>query len=108
MKCPRCHGTGKITEWVVTDTLSEYEFPCRKCNGTGEIALTNEEWFCSLSTEEKARFITRYGIRRQVLHSFETVGESIQKSTDKHLGTNDIYEPIEEWLKQPHKEKHDG
>lgn len=65
--------------------------------------ITNEEWFCSLSTEEKARFITRYGIRRQVLHSFETVGDSIQKSTDRHLGTTDIYEPIEGWLKQPHK-----
>ena len=42
MKCPRCHGTGKITEWVATDTVSEYEFPCRKCNGTGEIEVTNE------------------------------------------------------------------
>lgn len=64
---------------------------------------TNEEWFCGLSTEEKARFIARYGIRRQVLHSFEKVGDSIRKSTDRHLGTTDIYEPIEEWLKQPHK-----
>ena len=79
---------------------------CPICGGTGDttnnIPPTNEQWFCQLSTEEKARFITRYGIRRQVLHSFETVGDSIQKSTDRHLGTTDIYEPIEEWLKQPH------
>ena len=58
MKCPRCHGTGKITEWVVTDTLSEYEFPCRKCKGTGEIEVTNEEWFCQLPTTEKSEFLS--------------------------------------------------
>ena len=104
MKCKHCHGTG--TRFVPTNknaiTGNGYTADCPFCNGTGEIEVTNEEWLCSLSTEEKARFITRYGIRRQVLHSFETVGDSIQKSTDRHLGTTDIYEPIEEWLKQPH------
>ena len=96
MKCPSCNEDGR-TQY--------FDYPCIRCGGTGVIEVTNEEWFCSLSTEEKARFITRYGIRRQVLHSFETVGESIQKSTDRHLGTTDIYEPIEEWLKQPHREE---
>ena len=54
MRCPRCHGTGKITEWVATDTVSEYEFPCRKCNGKGEIEVTNEEYIRSCSFEELA------------------------------------------------------
>jgi len=58
MKCPRCHGTGKMIEWVATDTVSEYEFPCRKCNGTGEIEVTNEEYLCTCSTEERAKFLT--------------------------------------------------
>ena len=58
MKCPRCHGTGKITEWVATDTVSEYEFPCRKCNGTGEIEITNEEYIRSCSFDELAECLT--------------------------------------------------
>ena len=58
MKCPRCHGTGKITEWVATDTVSEYEFPCRKCNGTGEIEVTNEEYIRSCSFDELAECLT--------------------------------------------------
>ena len=100
MKCKHCNGTG-ATNWYVNRAF----VTCPYCGGTGEMEgnMTNEEWFCGLPAEEKARFIARYGIRRQVLHSFETVGDSIQKSTDRHLGTTDIYEPIEEWLKQPHK-----
>jgi hypothetical protein len=47
-----------MIEWVATDTVSEYEFPCRKCNGTGEITLTNEEYLCTCSTEERAKFLT--------------------------------------------------
>ena len=80
MKCPRCHGTGKITEWVATDTVSEYEFPCRKCNGTGEIEVTNEEWFCQLPTEEKADFLA---------NSYpKSVGEALIKISngDKEMG----------------------
>lgn len=54
MKCPNCDGTGldlnKIPDAVVN---------CGACNGTGEIEQTNEEWFCGLSTEEKAKFFDR-------------------------------------------------
>lgn len=102
MICPICFGRKYDFK---KDGNSGYFVECKKCHGTGIVEpQTNEEWFCGLSTEEKARFITRYGIRRQVLHSFETVGDSIKKSTDRHLGTTDIFEPIEEWLKQPRKE----
>lgn len=57
MKCTRCHGTGKMIEWVATDTVSEYEFPCRKCNGTGEIEVTNEDWLGQMTLNEKAKFL---------------------------------------------------
>lgn len=30
------------------------------CNGTGEIKQTNEEWFCGLSTEEKAEWLKKH------------------------------------------------
>ena len=55
MKCPFCGGSGKRKTWVSTDTLSEYEQPCFKCHGKGEIEQTNEEWFCNLTIKDKAR-----------------------------------------------------
>ncbi|SDC49999.1 hypothetical protein SAMN04487864_108155 [Succiniclasticum ruminis] len=66
MKCKICGGTG-TSNTCVNGTFK----PCTFCDGTGEyepfdadIELdkldsepqTNEEWFCGLSTEEKAKF----------------------------------------------------
>lgn len=85
MKCPRCHGMGKITEWVATDTVSEYKFPCRKCNGTGEIEVTNEEWFCQLSTKEKAH-------------------ELYRRCNYASIFGSPTQEDFEKWLKDVHKE----
>ena len=60
MICPKCKGTGQISE----SGVSEYpKIKCPCCNGTGEIEQTNEEWFCGLSTEEKARFLGNEGWR---------------------------------------------
>ncbi len=50
MKCDMCNGTG------YSDLYMENE--CPVCNGTGEIEQTNEEWFCNLDTEDKAREIS--------------------------------------------------
>jgi len=51
MKCPACNGTG-----LVYNALGDFEEDCGYCHGKGNVAEphTNEEWFCSLSTEEKA------------------------------------------------------
>ena len=66
MECPRCDGMGKYIN-IFGDVIR-----CDFCYGTGEIKRnddgsispigkqkpqTNEEWFCGLSTEEKAEFI---------------------------------------------------
>ena len=54
--CPKCNGTGEVE--VIGDSITDV---CDKCGGTGDtinnIPPTNEEWFCELSTEEKARFL---------------------------------------------------
>ena len=52
MKCPKCGGNGK--EYWNGNVFCNTGFECDKCNGTGEIEQTNEEWFDTLSTEEKA------------------------------------------------------
>ena len=50
MKCPKCGGSG-------FDVV--HGFDCVSCDGKGEIEVTNEEWFCTLSTEEKAKFFDK-------------------------------------------------
>ena len=61
--CPTCGGTGKVVHPMMSMNGDEYtgeweQHECEACNGTGVVEpLTNEAWFCSLSTEEKARFL---------------------------------------------------
>ena len=57
MKCGYCNGTGEHVNDANRMTTREF------CGGTGEIEATNEEWFCSLSTEEKANFFHDIVIR---------------------------------------------
>lgn len=54
MKCPICCGEGSVPYQLDDDLFDETV--CEYCDGEGEI-MTNEEWFTSLSTEEKARFL---------------------------------------------------
>lgn len=93
MKCTRCHGTGKTIEWVATDTVSEYEFPCRKCNGTGEIEVTNEDWRRMCSTEDFAKFLE--DVTSGCYHCGMTDDIS-QCAFQKHQCN------IKEWLKEKH------
>ena len=98
MQCPFCGGSGKcyqqtITyEEVETNRTNKYLTKCFKCNGTGEIEQTNEEWFCGLSTEEKAEFLVM--IQMSVMHPVKRGAVDMEK----------FIEEVVEWLKQPHKE----
>lgn len=57
MKCKGCNGTG---EAEYTNGIFSWKSTCHDCQGKGYIEpLTNEEWFCGLSTEEKARFLDK-------------------------------------------------
>ena len=62
-----------------------------------KVEQTNEEWFCSLSTEEKADFMSR------------VLGCSncpIPKDGRSCMGTySGCWHEITKWLKQPHTEK---
>ena len=51
MKCALCNGTGIVQNYFKQDTV------CPDCLGTGVVTITNEQWFCSLSTQEKAQWI---------------------------------------------------
>lgn len=62
MKCPKCGGDGVITfsKMDKNGYFNDAFFAkyCSVCHGTGEVQ-TNEEWFCQLSTEEKAKVLRR-------------------------------------------------
>ena len=56
MICPKCDGSGIADMVQISEEETDF-IPCEYCEGTGEYTLTNEEWFCSLSTEEKAEVL---------------------------------------------------
>ena len=85
MKCKYCDGTGK--------SKYGYNQPCTHCDGKGFVEpLTNEAWFCGLSTEEKAKWLSQ---RSQILYD---------------CGQRDVFpktmyeEDWEYWLKEKHHE----
>ena len=89
MKCPKCGGNGK--EYWNGNVFCNTGFECDKCHGTGEVEQTNEEWFASLSTEEKANFFHDIVIR------------SVQATWDGKKPDYPTYlYDWEMWLKQPH------
>ena len=97
MKCPKCHGTGK--EDIVTG------LNCDRCWGRGEVEVTNEEWFCGLSTEEKAKYIAKSMFFYDSQFGL-TMVEALSKSIEYEDGLNDTIEhDVIEWLKQPHREE---
>ena len=73
VKCEMCNGTGEVSE-------------------TGEVEQTNEQWFCSLSTEEKAKWLG---------DNFGYVAYKGSGGKPKRV-QEDLVEYWQEWLKQPH------
>lgn len=80
MKCPVCDGKGYFP---ISDIAAKV---CPQCNGTGEIEQTNEEWFCQLPTEEKAKWL-----EEKMTWAAQEQGTFTAKGWVK-------------WLKQPHRE----
>lgn len=108
MKCPNCDGMGSVY-----NALGAFHEDCGMCHGTGQIQdrfnaadvldvmekikqpQTNEEWFDSLSTEEKAEF----------LEYVEMNGHSVLLTQEQFYKSNGIIKNIWNiWLKAVHKE----
>lgn len=82
--------------------MTEHErFINEYCRNVAHKPMTNEEWFCSLSTEEKAKFIfwqhfDVYGKTLYELMVNASKGVSRDKQAEVMIGA------VVEWLKQPH------
>lgn len=79
---------------------------CPICGGTGDttnnIPPTNEQWFCSLPTEEKAKWLNDKIIICAVCDQQKICGYFINETCHLcpyHEGKNKSWEA---WLKQPH------
>lgn len=87
MRCKACNGTGYVAACVYeSDEIGfvDKNYECAVCHGTGQIEQTNEEWFCSLSTEAKAIWL-----EEKMTQAAQEQGTFTAKGWVK-------------WLKQPH------
>lgn len=91
MKCTTCKGTGK--------SKYGYNQPCNHCDGTGITEpLTNEERYCQLSTEEKAKWLS------DVLYACMRCGDMNGKGYCPFGKCITEKEDALVWLKEEHKE----
>ena len=96
MRCQNCNGTGKERKGFYEKTgVNKWEMvwddvPCEGCDGTGEIEVTNEEWFCQLSTKEKAKVLSN------------ATYSSVFNSDILVLGKEAEHKKWELWLKEKH------
>lgn len=98
MKCPKCGGNAELSNWgsLFDPDYADFHVQCERCGyhsmGSTDpqkaqemfekemgMYYTNEQWFCLLSTEEKAKVIVN-------IHNLANIDQ------------------IEWWLKQPRKE----
>ena len=86
MKCTVCDGRGYFP---VSNIAAKV---CPQCNGTGEMQMTNEEWFCQLPTEEKVNAL---------LNLHEKVRQRMRTDIG---GENSFYKGdyYRKWLKEKH------
>lgn len=98
MKCKYCNGTGEHINDANRMTTCEF------CGGTGVIKpLTNEEWFCQLSTEEKAKVLYNFFMARTFCHICPE-NDVCDIGYKCKYGNGEVEDFIK-WLKQPHTTK---
>ena len=93
MICPKCNGRGTVGYFHIDHFV---DIECDRCHGSGEVSeveMTNEEWFCGLSTEEKARFLAC---------EFTVACDDYAYSNNKETWHEKYWAA---WLKQPHTTK---
>ena len=98
MKCWVCDGLGVVYKSRRSAFRKE---TCTRCNGTGEVQ-TNEEWFDTLPTKEKAEWLDKVAE-----NCCQICDEENRELCRGNIAIGCKFENAkkwEMWLKQPHKE----
>lgn len=100
MKCPICDGGGRITSLP-----SGMPVKCTRCNGTGEVKQTEQEYIQTCNTEQLAEWLNNKIIICAVCDRQKNCEYFINETCHLcpyHEGKNKSWEM---WLKQPHREE---
>ena len=95
---------------IFKDDLCEViRFLLSICTQPADQIPTNEDWFVTLTTEERAVFMTLYTLRRINVHEktfYETAADSANEAAELTVGTKKLkaYKELLAWLKGEHKE----
>lgn len=105
MKCKKCDGYGYYHIYGYFDDMlcSIVKHKCELCNGTGEMPITNEEWFDTLSTKEKAEWLDKVAE-----NCCQICDKENRESCRRNIAIGCKFENAkmwERWLKQPHTER---
>lgn len=90
MKCQKCNGAGEIA--IYEGGFNGYD-ECPQCHGKGY--MTNEEYICTCSTEERAEMLTEMLIK--TVYAFDG---DIRKVEKKDL----LVDVFETWLNYKYEE----
>lgn len=123
MKCPKCGGNAELSNWgsLFDPDYADFHVECEKCGyhsmGSTDpqkakemfekemgMHYTNEQWFCLLSTEEKAEWLTNSGFLTCTLRDCEDCkyyDKNSDDCIDGYEATHDTQMWVE-WLKQKH------
>ena len=94
MKCPTCESCEYAQYCGATEIM-------RKCERHNKkVEQTNEEWFCSLPTEEKAKVLYNFFMARTFCHICPE--NNVCDIGYKCKYGNGEVEDFIKWLKQPH------
>lgn len=103
MKCPNCGGSGKEYSFYDGEKSVWKDSVCPTCNGIGQVnSQTNEEWFDSLPTREKAEWLDKVAE-----DCCQLCDEERREFCNKCIARDCEFENAKKWeiwLKQPHKE----
>ena len=103
MKCPNCGGKGKYKNVFGKVDGCYYCLGTGKVNDKGEQVRTNEEWFDSLPTKEKAEWLDKVAE-----NCCQICDEENRELCRGNIAIGCKFENAEKWelwLKQPHTEK---
>lgn len=94
---------------VFKDDLCEViRFLLSICTQPADLMPTNEDWFVTLTTEEKAVFMTLFSLRRSSVYNKtidKTAADSANEAAELTVGTKRLkaYKELLAWLKGEHK-----